>query len=182
MERGILQMLTLETGRPSDCTGRLEREIATYDLLDRLGIPYERVDHEAAFTMAACEEIDRVLAPAVICKNLFLCNTQGTQFYLLMLRENKRFRTKDISGQLGVARLSFAPEERLQELLGLTPGSVSVLGLMNDRDILTSEWFGCHPCINTSSLRLRVRDLTDRFLPAIGHSFTPVMASGTPQG
>ena len=191
MERGILQMLTLETGRPSDCTGRLEREIATYDLLDRLGIPYARVDHEAAFTMAACEEIDRVLAPAVICKNLFLCNTQGSQFYLLMLREDKRFRTKDISGQLGVARLSFAPEERLQELLGLTPGSVSVLGLMNDRvrrvrllidrDILTSEWFGCHPCINTSSLRLRVRDLTDRFLPAIGHSFTPVMASGAPK-
>lgn len=94
-------MLTLETGRPPDCTGRLEREIATYDLLDRLGIPYERVDHKAAFTMAACEEIDRVLAPAVICKNLFLCNTQGTQFYLLMLREDKRFRTKDISGITG---------------------------------------------------------------------------------
>lgn len=179
-------MLSLETGRPSDTAGRLEREVAVYELLDRLGISYGRVDHEAAFTMEACAEIDRVLAPAVICKNLFLCNTQQTAFYLLMLREDKRFRTKDISAQIGSARLSFAPEERLPELLGLTSGSVSVLGLMNDRegrvrllidrDILSSEWVGCHPCINTSSLRLRVRDLTDRFLPAVAHDYTPVTA------
>lgn len=179
-------MLRLENGRPSDTTGRLEREIAVYDLLDRLGIAYGRVDHEAVFTMEACREIDRVLAPAVICKNLFLCNAQQTAFYLLMLREDKRFRTKDISAQIGSARLSFAPEERLPELLGLTPGSVSVLGLMNDRegrvrllidrDVLASEWVGCHPCINTSSLRLHVQDLTDRFLPAVAHDFTLVTA------
>lgn len=177
-------MLILENGRPSDTAGRLAREVAVYDLLDRLGIAYGRVDHEAAFTMEACEAIDRVLAPAVICKNLFLCNTQKTSFYLLMLRGDKRFRTKEISAQLGVARLSFAPETLLTECLGLTQGSVSVMGLMNDtagrvrllidRDILVSEWVGCHPCINTSSLRLRVRDLTEVFLPAVGHAYTPV--------
>lgn len=177
-------MLILENGRPSDTAGRLAREVAVYDLLDRLGIAYGRVDHEAAFTMEACEAIDRALAPAVICKNLFLCNTQKTSFYLLMLRGDKRFRTKEISAQLGVARLSFAPETLLPEYLGLTQGSVSVMGLMNDtagrvrllidRDILMSEWVGCHPCINTSSLRLRVRDLTEVFLPAVGHAYTPV--------
>ena len=177
--------MSLETGRPSDTSGRLEREVAVYDLLDRLGVSYDRVDHEPAMTMEICQEIDKVLQ-AEICKNLFLCNTQQTAFYLLMLREDKRFRTKDISAQIGSARLSFAPEERLPELLGLTPGSVSVLGLMNDRegrvrllidrDILSSEWVGCHPCINTSSLRLRVRDLTDRFLPAVAHDYTPVTA------
>lgn len=176
--------LTLQSGRPTDQTGRTAGEVAVYDLLDRLGIPFERVDHEAAFTMEACAEIDRVLYPAVICKNLFLCNAQQTAFYLLMLREDKRFRTKDISAQIGSARLSFAPTERLPEFLGLMPGAVSVMGLMNDRggrvrllvdrDILASEWVGCHPCVNTSSLRLRVRDLTERFLPAVGHDLTPV--------
>lgn len=177
-------MLILENGRPSDTAGRLAREVAVYELLDRLGIAYGRVDHEAAFTMEACEAVDRALAPAVICKNLFLCNTQQTAFYLLMLRGDKRFRTKEISAQLGVARLSFAPEALLPEYLGLTRGSVSVLGLMNDtagrvrllidRDVLMSEWVGCHPCINTSSLRLKVHDLTEVFLPAVGHTYTPV--------
>ena len=181
-------MLILENGRPSDTAGRLAREVAVYGLLDHLGIAYGRVDHEAAFTMEACEAIDRALAPAVICKNLFLCNTQQTSFYLLMLRGDKRFRTKEISAQLGVARLSFAPEALLPEYLGLTQGSVSVLGLMNDtagrvrllidRDILMSEWVGCHPCINTSSLRLKVHDLTEVFLPAVGHTYTPVTVDG----
>ena len=121
-------MLILENGRPSDTAGRLAREVAVYELLDRLGIAYGRVDHEAAFTMEACEAVDRALAPAVICKNLFLCNTQQTSFYLLMLRGDKRFRTKEISAQLGVARLSFAPEALLPEYLSLTQGSVSASG------------------------------------------------------
>lgn len=176
--------LVIQKGRPSDDNNRLGKEIRTYDLLDSLGILYERVDHEAAETMEACAEVDKILAPAVICKNLFLCNTQKTKFYLLMIREDKKFKTKEISHQINSARLSFAPAEYMEEFLDITPGSVSVLGLMNDKennvtllvdeDILKEEYFGCHPCINTSSLRLRVADVFGPFLQAVHHNYTVV--------
>jgi len=176
--------LTLEKGRPATNDGHLEKEIRTYDLLDSLGIEYERVDHEEANTMEACLAIDEVLAPAVICKNLFLCNAQKTKFYLLMIREDKKFLTKDISKQINSARLSFGPAEFMEQFLDITPGSVSVLGLMNDKennvtllvdeDVLAAEYFGCHPCINTSSLRLKTADVFGRFLEAVHHEYTVV--------
>ena len=176
--------LTLAQGRPETNDERLEKEIRTYDLLDKLGIPYERVDHEAADTMEACLAIDEILAPAVICKNLFLCNTQKTKFYLLMIREDKKFKTKEISHQINSPRLSFAPAEYMEEYLDITPGSVSVLGLMNDKehhvqllvdeDVLKGEYFGCHPCINTSSLRLRTKDVFETFLKEIDHDYIVV--------
>ncbi|MBQ8627061.1 MAG: prolyl-tRNA synthetase associated domain-containing protein [Agathobacter sp.] len=176
--------LELVKGRPETTEGRLEKEIRTYDLLDSLGINYERVDHEEANTMEACAEIDKVLAPAVICKNLFLCNTQKTKFYLLMIREDKKFKTKEISKQINSARLSFAPAECMEQYLDITPGSVSVMGLMNDKDnqvkllvdedILKEEYFGCHPCINTSSMRLKVADVFETFLQAIHHDYIVV--------
>ena len=176
--------LTLVKGRPSTNDGRLPKEIRTYDLLDSLGIEYERVDHEEANTMEACLAIDEVLAPAVICKNLFLCNAQKTKFYLLMIREDKKFLTKDISKQINSARLSFGPAEYMEQFLDITPGSVSVLGLMNDKennvtllvdeDVLAAEYFGCHPCINTSSLRLKTADVFGKFLDAVHHEYTVV--------
>lgn len=176
--------LKLVRGRPANSEGRLPQETAVYDLLDRLGIDYERVDHEAAFSIEACAAIDRILYPAVICKNLFLCNRQKTKFYLLMLRQDKKFLTRDISGQLGVARLSFASEDFMMEYLHISPGSVSVMGLMNDvqnhvqllidRDVLREDYLGCHPCINTSSIRFRTVYLTDVFLPAVHHDYIEV--------
>ncbi len=176
--------LKLVKGRPVTNDGRLEKEIRTYDLLDSLGIEYERVDHEEANTMEACLAIDEVLAPAVICKNLFLCNAQKTKFYLLMIREDKKFLTKDISKQINSARLSFGPAEYMEQFLDITPGSVSVLGLMNDKennvtllvdeDVLAAEYFGCHPCINTSSLRLKTADVFGKFLEAVHHEYTVV--------
>lgn len=176
--------LKLVKGRPESTQGRLEKEIRTYDLLDFLGIEYERVDHEEANTMEACLAIDEVLAPAVICKNLFLCNAQKTKFYLLMIREDKKFLTKDISKQINSARLSFGPAEYMEQFLDITPGSVSVLGLMNDKennvnllvdeDVLKAEYFGCHPCINTSSLRLKTADVFGKFLEAVHHEYTVV--------
>ena len=176
--------LTLVKGRPESNDGRLEKEIRTYDLLDSLNIEYERVDHEEANTMEACLAIDEVLAPAVICKNLFLCNAQKTKFYLLMIREDKKFLTKDISKQINSARLSFGPAEYMERFLDITPGSVSVLGLMNDKennvtllvdeDVLAVEYFGCHPCTNTSSLRLRTADVFGSFLKAVNHEYTVV--------
>ena len=180
--------LRLEQGRPADTDGRMEKEIRTYDLLDRLGIAYERVDHEAAETMEACQAIDEILYPAVICKNLFLCNTQKTRFYLLMIRGDKKFKTKEISHQINSPRLSFAPPEYMEEYLDITPGAVSVMGLMNDaenhvqllvdEDVLHSELFGCHPCINTSSMRLRTADVFGKFLKEVHHDYMVVHLEG----
>ena len=175
--------MELIKGRPADTTGRLDKEIRVYDFLDRLGIEYERVDHEAAMTMEICEEIDRTLE-AVICKNLFLCNRQQTDFYLLMIPGDKVFKTKDISAQIGSSRLSFATAEYMERFLDITPGSVSVLGLMNDKDgavrllidedVLKEAYVGCHPCINTSSLRIRTEDMMQKIIPALKHTPTIV--------
>lgn len=180
-------MLTLHTGRPNDTTDRLEKEIRVYDLLDSLNINYDRVDHEHADTMEACQAINEVLAPAVICKNLFLCNAGKTKFYLLMIRDDKKFKTKEISHQINSSRLSFATAEYMEKYLDITPGSVSVLGLMNDKDcevtlivdedLLNEEYVGCHPCVNTSSLRIKTNDVFDTFLKAINHNYLTVTLS-----
>ena len=170
--------MELITGRPADCTGRLDKEIRCYDLLDSLGVTYQRIDHEAAMTMEACAAIDEAL-DATICKNLLLCNRQCTAFYLLMLPGEKHFKTSSFSKLIGSSRLSFAAPEYMEKYLDITPGSVSVLGLMNDtekhiqlvidEDILKGEYFGCHPCINTSSLRLKTADLMKKIIPAMDH-------------
>ena len=165
-------------GRPETNEGRLPKEIRVYDLLDSLGISFERVDHAPAMTMEVCAAIDEVLE-ATICKNLLLCNRQGTAFYLLMLPGNKVFKTSVLSKQIGSSRLSFASAEAMEQFLDITPGSVSVMGLMNDhdnrvqlimdQDVLKGEYIGCHPCINTSSLRFKTADLMEKILPAMHH-------------
>lgn len=165
-------MIELFEGRPESDENRTEKEIKVYDLLDRLNIRYQRVDHEKADTMEACREIDEVLQ-CTVCKNLFLCNHQQTKFYLLLMPPEKKFRTKDLSKQIGSSRLSFAPDDKMLEYLNVTPGSVSIFGLMNDtdnhvqlladEDILQGEEIGFHPCINTSSLKLSVKDVFEVF-------------------
>ena len=175
--------LVLQKGRPADITGRLDKEIRTYDLLDSLGVEYDRVDHAPAMTMEDCKEVDEILE-SMVCKNLFLCNRQETAFYLLMIPDTKVFHTKDLSAQIGSARLSFAKPEYMEQFLDITPGSVSVMGLMNDtehrvkllidEDVLASEYVGCHPCINTSSIRFRTSDLVEKILPAMEHDFIKV--------
>lgn len=170
--------MELVAGRPADCTGRLDKELRVYDFLDGLGISYQRIDHDAAMTMEDCAAVDKALE-ATICKNLLLCNRQNTAFYLLMIPGDKHFKTKDLSHQIGSSRLSFAAPEYMLEYLDITPGSVSILGLMNDKgnhvqllideDVLKGEYIGCHPCINTSSLRIRTRDMVEKIIPAIAH-------------
>ena len=175
--------MQLVNGRPENCSERLPKEVRVYDLLDSLGISYQRIDHEAAMTMEACAAVDEVLE-ATICKNLMLCNRQKTDFYLLLMPGDKAFKTKDLSAQIGSSRLSFAEAQYMEQFLDITPGSLSVLGLMNDKDhrvrllidkdVLSGEYIGVHPCINTSSLRLRTADLTDKIIPAMGHAPTLV--------
>ena len=170
--------MKLLNGRPEDCQDRLSKEVRVYDLLDSLGIAYQRIDHEPAMTMEACAAIDEALN-AVICKNLLLCNRQQTEFYLLMIPGSKHFKTTELSHQIGSSRLSFAAPEYMERFLDITPGSLSILGLMNDKennvqllideDVLKGEFVGMHPCINTSSLRLKTDDLVNKVIPAMGH-------------
>ena len=170
--------MILENGRPLDTSNRLDKEVRCYDLLDRLNVSYQRIDHDPAMTMEDCAEVDKSLE-ATICKNLFLCNRQATDFYLLMIPDTKVFKTKELSAQIGSSRLSFATPEYMEKYLDITPGSVSVLGLMNDteghvrllidEDVLKGEYIGCHPCINTSSLRIRTGDMVNKVIPAMNH-------------
>ena len=179
--------MELFNGRPENTEGRLPREVRTYDVLDRLGIPYQRTDHERADNMEACNKIDAVLG-VVICKNLFLCNRQKTAFYLLMMPGDKKFKTKELSGQIGSARLSFAEPEDMLKYLDIEPGAVSIMGLMNDRnnnvrllideDVLRDEYIGCHPCVCTSSLKIRTQDILEKFLPFTGHTLRTVKLLG----
>ena len=172
--------MELQKGRPENTDDRLDKEIRVYDFLDKLGIQYQRIDHEAAMTMEACEEIDRALGDnTTICKNLFLCNRQETVFYLLLMPGDKPFKTRDLSAQIHSSRLSFAKPDYMEKYLDITPGSVSVLGLMNDsekkvqllidEDVMKEPYFGCHPCINTSSLKFTTEDLMQKIIPALEH-------------
>ena len=169
--------MELYDGRPENMEGRLPREIRTYDHLDDLGIKYQRTDHERADNMEACNEIDAVLG-VIICKNLFLCNRQKTKFYLLMMPGDKKFKTKELSSQINSARLSFADPEDMLKYLDIEPGAVSIMGLLNDKDhavqllidedVLKGEYLGCHPCVNTASIRMRMDDFLHVYLPAVG--------------
>lgn len=169
--------------KPADTEGRLAKELAVYDLLDRLGISYDRIDHEAVFTIEACNNIDSALG-VHLCKNIFLCNSQKTKFYLLLMPGEKKFVTKDFCRQIGSPRLSFAPAEFMEEYLDITPGSVSVMGLMNDtkqhvqlvidQDVLKEAFLAFHPCINTSSMKISMKDLLEKYLPAVDHGYMTV--------
>ena len=176
-------------GAPDSMEGRQDREVRAYKLLNELGIDFVRTDHpdEPATSMEVCEKVDAILS-VKICKNLFLCNRQKTNFYLLVMPGDKPFKTKELSGQLGISRLSFGEPQFMEQFLDLQPGSVSVLGLMNDHDhrvrllidedVLEEDQFGCHPCMNTSSIRFATRDLIDKILPAIGVGYTTVKLVG----
>ena len=173
--------MLVNKGRPKNCEGREAKEIRTYDFLDSLGIEYYRVDHEHLDTMEQCEAVD-VALETVLCKNLFLCNRQHTAFYLLMMPGAKSFRTKELSAQINTSRLSFAEPEYLLKYLDIIPGSVSIMGLINDKDcevqllidkdVIKPDHIGCHPCVNTSSLKLRTEDVLEKYLPAVKH--TPI--------
>lgn len=171
---------TTHKGHPPYGEDMTPVERNTYEFLDKLGINYETLCHNPAFTMEECAEVEQRLG-AIVPKNLFLCNRQQTQFYLLMLPGDKVFKTKFLSAELGCARLSFADEHHMVDMLGIHPGAVSPMGLMNDkegkvllvidRDLLQHELFGCHPCVNTATVKLRMNDLLQRVVPESGHEF-----------
>ncbi len=165
---------TLYCGRSA--VSRSDVEERVYDTLDSLSISYMRVDHGEAATIDKCLAVENVLGADIV-KNLFLCNTQKTKFYMLIMPGGKVFKTKDLSKQIGSARLSFGDAETMERLLGVTPGSMSIFGLLNDaenevrllvdRDVLESEYIGFHPCKNTSTLKISTHDMFDVFVPHI---------------
>ena len=175
--------VTVEKGAPADVEQRQPRERWCYEYLDRLAVPYRRADHEAAATMEICREIEKTLG-CPICKNLLLTNRQQTDFYLLLMEGDKVFKTKYLSKALGCSRLSFATDEHMERLVDITPGSLSVLGLMNDPDkkvrlvidkpVLDQPEIGFHPCLNTSTLAVSMADFREKILPALGHEMTVV--------
>jgi len=171
------------TNKPTNTEERSAKEMRVYNLLDDLGIGYQRLDHEPAATIDDCHDVDKLLG-IELCKNLFLCNAQKTDFYLLLLQGQKKFKTKDLSKQINSARLSFADGAYMEEFLDITPGAVSVMGLMNDKeqrvrllvdkDVYKAEYLGCHPCVNTASLKIKTGDVLGEFLEHTGHDMTIV--------
>ncbi|MDD6212263.1 MAG: prolyl-tRNA synthetase associated domain-containing protein [Clostridiales bacterium] len=181
---GKLQIIE---GKPENLENRLEKEIETYELLEKLNIPFRQVDHPAAMTMEDCRDVEELFHIHVV-KNLFLCNRQKTKYYLLLMPGEKIFKTKELSSQIGTARLSFASPEAMETYLNLTPGSVTVMGLqfdhnnkvqlLIDEEILGFEYIGCHPSVNTSSIVFRTSDLVEKYLPAVHHEMIRVKLIG----
>lgn len=171
-------MLTVYHGRPDDLTNRIDAEIATYDFLDNLNIEYDRVDHEPAMSDDVYAMMDVSLV-STACKNLFLVNRAGTEFHLLMMPRKKDFRTKYLKQALGLSHLSFAKEEQMIQYLGVKPGSVSIMCLLKDpdcnidliidEDVIAGETVRFHPCINTSSIRVRTDDFLNSIIPGLKH-------------
>lgn len=179
--------MELTNGRPACTAARQAREVRVYDLLDSLGIAYATADHEPAATMDICRRIEEATGVG-ICKNLFLCNRRQTDFYMLLMPGSKPFKTRELSVQAGITRLSFATPDHMLAMLDTEPGAVSVFGLMNDagcrvrllvdRDLLSADRWGCHPCVNTSIVSIARADVLERFVPAVGHTWTPVTLLG----
>lgn len=172
----MLHFSEISTTAPTD--ERVALETSTYKTLDQLKIPYERVDHEAAASMEECVEIDKYLG-VEIRKNIFLCNKKKTSFFLVILPANKPFDTAAFSKKTGIAHVSFAPPEKMEELLGTAPGSATVMGLVNDiddyvqliidKEVADEEWYGCNPGINTSHIKIKTSDLINKFVPHTKH-------------
>ena len=149
-----------------------------YETFARLGIPFGRVDTDPGLTMEDCQHIDRKIGVRIV-KTIFLCNRQQTAFYLYVTTDDKPFVTREFCGALGIPRVSFASAEKLEELTGVKVGATTVLSailpsaasvqLVMDRDVAESEWFACTDGTATCFVKIRTKDLLDKYLPASGH-------------
>lgn len=152
-----------------------QQEIIAF--LDSLAITYEYHNHPKAHTIDACLALPFITEDVTICKNLFLCNRQQTQYYLLLLKPDTVFRTSAVSKALGSSRLSFAPEDSLPRLLNLTSGSVSPFGLLYDHEhkimlaaeeaVTDTPRIAFHPCDNSATVILTQEDFWKTVLPAL---------------
>ncbi len=154
-----------------------------YATLTALQIDYQRVDTDEAITMEDCVRIDEVLSMQMV-KTLFLCNRQQTAFYLFITCGNKPFRSKDFSTALGISRVSFAPSERMEELLGTKIGAATVFSalldtakdvqIVFDHDVAAGEWYGCSDGTTTGYMKLKTEDILQKLLPYTKHDYTVI--------
>ena len=145
--------------------------------LDELGIKYYYYEHPLAKTMEDCEGIGADVG-AKHFKNIYACDHTETNFFIIIIRADKKFRTSEVSRKLGVSRLSFCTDEMLQENLGVVSGAVTPLALMNDKehktllvvdkDILRDEMVCCHPLTSDASVAMHRYDLI-KFVRACGN-------------
>ena len=144
-----------------------------------LNIPHEYHEHAAAHTMEDCLALPYAAPDVTFCKNLLLCNTPKTAFFLYVTVPDKPFRTGDISKRLGSSRLSFAPSECLMDMLHLQSGSLSPLGLWFDeeqrirlafdKDVQRAERIAFHPCDNTATVLFDQQVFWEQVVPALEH-------------
>lgn len=144
------------------------------DFLNENGIEYEKFTHNSVSSIEECKEIESIVG-GEICKNLLLRNTPGTAYFLLSMKGNKAFVTKDISKKLGVSRLSFVSPEEMLLLVNTAPGSLGLMSLIFDenkkirfavdKDLLENEFFCCHAGINTCTLKIKTQDVFEKLLP-----------------
>lgn len=161
---------------PEDARGALETK--TYEELTRLGIKFERVDNDPVEAMDECTEIAGKLGTEIR-KTIVVCNRQKTQYYLVILPADKRFDSKRFAQMMQCARVSFASAEDMESILGVQPGSATVMSILNDTDnkvqvvvdkaVADEKWFGCNPGANTTHLKIKTNNLLNNFLPAEGH-------------
>ena len=161
-------------------TTTTQKEMDSYLFLENNGVEYIRAEHDEAATIELCEGVEKIIG-AKICKNLLLTNRQQTDFYMLLIPGDMPFKTKYLSKQIGSARLSFASGEQMTELLNVTPGSLTVLSLMYDKEkkvqllieknVFKEEFFSCYPCVNTATVKFSTEDLKNKILPALSHEY-----------
>ncbi len=169
------------TTAPADLHTDLQKKV--YEALDALSIPYQRVDTDVAITMEDCIEIDKALDMKMV-KTLFLCNRQKTAFYLFITAGDKAFRSKDFSSALHVSRVSFAPSERMESMLGTKIGAATIFSslletardvrIVIDRDVVSEEWYGCSDGTTTGYMKVKTSDILERFLPYTGHGYEEI--------
>lgn len=168
----------------SDITGKLPESYKSplqemaYESLEKLHISFERVDTDEAISMEDCIEINQKLDMKMV-KTLFLCNRQKTELYLFVTTADKPFKSKDFSNSLGISRLSFAPEELMENILGVKIGAATIFGVLMDKDnlvqvvfdkdVLLEEWYGCSDGTTTGYMKVKTNQIVDNFLSYIKH-------------
>lgn len=162
---------------PESYQTRLQQMV--YQTLVKLHIPFERVHTDEAITMEDCTQIDATLKMKMV-KTLFLCNRQKTNYYLFITCGTKPFRSKDFSNALGVPRVSFAPVDKMEELLQTKVGAATVFSalldknqqvqIVFDKDVLAEEWYGCSDGTTTGYMKVRTAQILHEFLTFAGHT------------
>lgn len=162
---------------------RNELQFLVYKTLNELHIPYQRVETDEVITMEDCAAVNERLQMNMV-KTLFLCTRHQQELYLFVTAGNKRFDSKWFSQELNTSRVSFAPEESMHMLLGTNIGAATIFStlltsakdvhLVIDKDVLQEEYYGCSDGTTTGYMKIKTSDITDRFLPATGHSFSVI--------